>query len=1054
MHHELAHTLYSHLAAIFGDHEPIAIEPPAEQSDEDEPLREDSHSKSDGADSARTAEIVEGKDIEGAGAAARVAHDTDRDNDYTISLTSELERTDIHDRKPSSITPTGIPIIPGTPSTNNMLNYPKDLGDPPNVPDGMSRGDIQETAVNGGQWQRTACEVNRNDEMASPAPNTADRTSEMATGDSPVPLSRTRPKIAVKHQHKSTRNIPRPDGRANAITQRSDGHPKPIVHLPKRHRLPLEGERHVRAANGHTHSSSGRSMPQKLAHAPNESKALITISIESENPVSGEIPRVHLASMHWHTDDVNCLGSGADALNGQADESKDSADALNASNNAETAGMSNGEGAHTLLGAGGTKCAVDSANGLGSQTEMSEGQADLSRAQTDTLNMSNGAGTGSISCRDGAETYLGVLDTKRAVDETDSLGGHADASNGHTDAHSVETDARKPETAQEHVRHTRIELKRPDSPSGDAKHAVDETDGIGSHADASSGHRDALNALNNAGIGGISNGDEPTTYLGAGDAKRGVDATDGFGSRMDTSSGLTDVPSVQTDARTTTNAPQIVRTPRKRSKRPNSPVETEQRHSDHPNGLGNRADTSSSRTNVQSVGNDALTAANAQQSVRTRPRNSKPPDLPGEGARWTPHEPNACGSPTDTSSMCTDTRSVEIHPLTPTNGMERVKTRQTDSKTRNSPYTRETATPKPAYQWKQVSLRGINVHVPQIRPIDTTNRMFVFGRAESAGEAVVARIVDETTGDGDGNRNGGDGDVHGTTSSGHIHSRRAEKALLAADSQHTRSSQVSRRYNSPVPPRPPIQSADRPYGPARHQRRRRKLKIERINDKSISQTPEVETTHLQRGRFAQPRENPSRRCWKVHRPTCQHGTLKIERINVSRTPRAETTHLTRTHAAQPHGNPSKRFHRVHTPIRRRDPIKIAPTNVSQAPEDEGTHLGRDPITQPRGDDPKHSYRVIGPRRRRGRLKTRPTNVSRKRKERKCLPRALQAHTPPPTPSIRSHAIRVHRKSSIRPSELEERPAKRLAATTRSLIASNTHLSANGSTTRNALIADT
>ena len=38
MHNELAHTLYSHLAAIFGDHEPIAIEPPAEQSDQDEPL--------------------------------------------------------------------------------------------------------------------------------------------------------------------------------------------------------------------------------------------------------------------------------------------------------------------------------------------------------------------------------------------------------------------------------------------------------------------------------------------------------------------------------------------------------------------------------------------------------------------------------------------------------------------------------------------------------------------------------------------------------------------------------------------------------------------------------------------------------------------------------------------------------------------------------------------------------------------------------------------------------------------------------------------------------
>ena len=52
MHHELTHTLFSHLAAIFGDHEPIALKPPAEQNDQDEPLQEDLHLKSDGADSA------------------------------------------------------------------------------------------------------------------------------------------------------------------------------------------------------------------------------------------------------------------------------------------------------------------------------------------------------------------------------------------------------------------------------------------------------------------------------------------------------------------------------------------------------------------------------------------------------------------------------------------------------------------------------------------------------------------------------------------------------------------------------------------------------------------------------------------------------------------------------------------------------------------------------------------------------------------------------------------------------------------------------------------
>ena len=61
VHHELAHTLFSHLTAIFGDHNPIAIEPPAERSHQVEPHCKDSHPKLDGAYSACTTEIVENK---------------------------------------------------------------------------------------------------------------------------------------------------------------------------------------------------------------------------------------------------------------------------------------------------------------------------------------------------------------------------------------------------------------------------------------------------------------------------------------------------------------------------------------------------------------------------------------------------------------------------------------------------------------------------------------------------------------------------------------------------------------------------------------------------------------------------------------------------------------------------------------------------------------------------------------------------------------------------------------------------------------------------------
>ena len=186
MHHELAHTLFSHLAAIFGDLKPRAIETPAEWSNQDEPLRKDSHPKSDGAYSAHTAEIVEGIHVEGAGAAAEIpdtlpytldglssedrsqetehsgrernAHDTDCDEDLTGQL-FELKTNKFHNRMPSGTMPAGIPIIPSILNTNNTTIYPKDPGDPPNAPDGTSRGDDHKMDKSGGQWQRTMREV-------------------------------------------------------------------------------------------------------------------------------------------------------------------------------------------------------------------------------------------------------------------------------------------------------------------------------------------------------------------------------------------------------------------------------------------------------------------------------------------------------------------------------------------------------------------------------------------------------------------------------------------------------------------------------------------------------------------------------------------------------------------------------------------------------------------------------------------------------------------------------------------------------------------------------
>ena len=160
------------------------------------------------------------------------------------------------------------------------------------------------------KWQHTTHEGNRNNGTALPAPNLADRTSEMS------PFSRKRPINAVKHQHKSTQYKPQPNRCANSNVQHLNGHPKPKICLPRWHRLPLEGERVGGAANGYTRSLSGHSMPQKLGASPNKLDTLVTLSIELENPDSGEILQVRLASVHWHMDNVNCLGNGANASTG------------------------------------------------------------------------------------------------------------------------------------------------------------------------------------------------------------------------------------------------------------------------------------------------------------------------------------------------------------------------------------------------------------------------------------------------------------------------------------------------------------------------------------------------------------------------------------------------------------------------------------------------------------------------------------------------------------------------------------------------------------------
>jgi len=223
---------------------------------------------------------------------------------------------------------------------------------------------------------------------------------------------------------------------------------------------------------------------------------------------------------------------------------------------------------------------------------------------------------------------------------------------------------------------------------------------------------DGLRTSDRAETDGMSHGDSAGTYLSVGDAKRDIHATDGVGSHADASSGHSDVSTVETDAITTKNAPDVVSIPRKRLKLPDSPMETARWRPDEPNGCGNHADGSSVHAGVQRVGNDAETAANETENIR----------------------------------MC-----------------------QTERKTENSPEMRKIATHKPTSRRKRVSVEGIDVHVPWNAPFEassTTSPVIVFGRVTSGDEATAVRDVEGKTagnGDGDGDDDGKDGIVSSST---------------------------------------------------------------------------------------------------------------------------------------------------------------------------------------------------------------------------------------------------------------------------------------------------
>ena len=381
-----------------------------------------------------------------------------------------------------------------------------------------------------------------------------------------------------------------------------------------------------------------------------------------------------------------------------------------------------------------------------------------------------------------------------------------------------------------------------------------QTDGSNGQADASRGQTDALTMSNRAETVRMRHGEGAGTYLGAGDAKRDVKQTDGVGSHADTSSGHSDVPSVETDADTTANAPQIVRTPRKKIKPPDSPSRSTRRAPDEPNAFGDATNTSTIRTDGHNAGNEKETAVNETKNVRT----------------------------------C-----------------------QIDPKTQNLPNTPENGTPKSSYRWRKVSVDNIDAYVPRSVPVEALGRTFAFGEAQSGVKAIAPSIdgrdVKERASDGDNDRNGDDGDGDGTASSGNVDSTRIGGVQLAGEAGQHKCPNAEYKRNVPMPSRPPVRPPERPFGPVKRQRRRGRIKF--IPTK-VSQTPEVETTYHGRARVTQPHGNASRRFWEVHRPRRRRGRMKIEPTNVNQTRNSGNAYLRHINATRSIQRPRKQIRAI------------------------------------------------------------------------------------------------------------------------------------------------
>ena len=147
-----------------------------------------------------------------------------------------------------------------------------------------------------------------------------------------------------------------------------------------------------------------------------------------------------------------------------------------------------GEIPHVHLGS--TSWHAYEADELEGQADEPTGEMDESRVQTDASNVSNRPEMAGMSCGEGAGMYLATGDAKHIIEETDGIGSHVDTSSGHSDMPSAETDANRSANMMENVSIPQKKTKLPDLPSRSARMPPDKPNGIGDVTDMSSAPTD------------------------------------------------------------------------------------------------------------------------------------------------------------------------------------------------------------------------------------------------------------------------------------------------------------------------------------------------------------------------------------------------------------------------------------------------------------------------------------------------------------------------------------------------------------------------------------